>query len=68
MKFDFHTHGKLAKAFDFSVEYYIQMANHALESGLDGLALTEHFNTKNFHEVYDKLDEHFLTRMDIITF
>ncbi|RFB12651.1 PHP domain-containing protein [Bacillus sp. HNG] len=59
MKFDFHTHGKLAKAFDFSVDYYIQMAKHALESGLDGIALTEHFNTKNFHEVYDKLDEQF---------
>ena len=23
------------------------------------LALTEHFNTKNFHEVYDTLDAHF---------
>ena len=23
------------------------------------IALTEHFNTKNFHEVYDTLDAHF---------
>ncbi|MCM3767256.1 PHP domain-containing protein [Neobacillus niacini] len=59
MNFDFHTHGKLAKKFDFSVDYYMEMANHALQSGLDGVALTEHFNTKNFHEVYDTLDAHF---------
>ena len=35
------------------------MAKKALQCGIDGLALTEHFNTKNFHEVYDTLDAHF---------
>lgn len=59
LNFDFHTHGKLGKKFNFSVDYYKEMAKHALETGLDGLALTEHFNTKNFHEVYDTLEEHF---------
>ncbi|WP_342429265.1 PHP domain-containing protein [Neobacillus sp. FSL H8-0543] len=59
MKFDFHTHAKLSKKADFSIAYYEEMAKQALQSGLDGLALTEHFNTSNFHEVYDRLDEHF---------
>ncbi|MEH7384848.1 PHP-associated domain-containing protein [Bacillus sp. JJ1521] len=59
MRFDFHTHGKLSKGFDFSLDFYINMAKHALESGLDAVALTEHFNTKNFKEVYDTLDENF---------
>ena len=59
MNFDFHTHAKLSKKVDFSLAYIEEMAKHAFESGLDGLALTEHFNTKNFHEVYDTLEEHF---------
>lgn len=59
MKFDFHTHGKLSKKFDFSIDYYKEMAQHALASGLDGVALTEHFNTSNFHDVYETLDKHF---------
>ncbi|WP_066316441.1 PHP-associated domain-containing protein [Bacillus sp. FJAT-29814] len=59
MNFDFHTHGKLGKKFDFSADYYLEMATHALQSGINGVALTEHFNTKNFHEVYDTLDAHF---------
>ncbi len=44
---------------DFSIPHIEQMAKKALESGLDGIALTEHFNTKNFHDVYDTLDRHF---------
>ena len=59
MNFDFHTHAKLSKKVDFSVSYYEVMAKKALQSGLEGLALTEHFNTENFHEVYDTLDAHF---------
>lgn len=59
MNFDFHTHAKLSKKADFSLSYIEEMAKKALQSGLDGLALTEHFNTKNFHEVYDTLDAHF---------
>ncbi|TKC16128.1 PHP-associated domain-containing protein [Robertmurraya kyonggiensis] len=59
MKFDFHTHAKLSKKVDFSLPYFEEMAKSALLAGLDGIALTEHFNTKNFHEVYDTLDEYF---------
>ena len=59
LNFDFHTHAKLSKKADFSLSYIEEMAKKALQCGLDGLALTEHFNTKNFHEVYDTLDAHF---------
>lgn len=59
LNFDFHTHGKLAKKFNFSIEYYTEMARTAKQCGLDGLALTEHFNTRNFLDVYDSLDAHF---------
>ena len=54
MNFDFHTHAKLSKKVDFSLTYFEEMVHQALEAGLDGIALTEHFNTKNFHEVYEK--------------
>ncbi|KGR75943.1 PHP domain-containing protein [Ureibacillus sinduriensis] len=59
MNFDFHTHAKLSKKVDFSLPYFETMAKKAIECGLDGIALTEHFNTKNFREVYDTLDAHF---------
>ena len=59
MNFDFHTHAKLSKKVDFSLTYFEEMVHQALQAGLDGIALTEHFNTKNFHEVYETLDAHF---------
>ena len=59
MKFDFHTHAKLSKNVDFSLPYFEEMAQQALQAGLDGIAVTEHFNTKNFFEVYETLDAHF---------
>ena len=49
---DFHTHGKLAKYLPFSVEYTYWLFNEAKNSGLDAICLTEHFNTKQFDEVY----------------
>ena len=59
MKIDFHTHGKLSKKVEFSLEYFIDMVNAAKENGLDGFALTEHFNTHRFSDVYDTLDKEF---------
>ena len=52
MKIDFHTHGKLAKDLYFSEEYTYNMFNQALNSGLDAICLTEHFNTTQFDDVY----------------
>lgn len=59
MKIDFHTHANLTKNIDFTVEEFIEKVKEAKESGLDAFALTEHFNTNNFKEMYDQLKDHF---------
>lgn len=59
MKIDLHTHGKLSKKVEFSLEYFMDMIDKAKENGLDGFALTEHFNTHRFSDVYDTLDKEF---------
>lgn len=59
MKIDLHTHAKLSKASDFSPAYYEEMVGEAKDNGLHALALTEHFNTRNFDEVYQQLDRMF---------
>ena len=59
MKIDLHTHGKLSKKVEFSLEYFMEMVDKAKKNGLDGFALTEHFNTHRFHDVYDTLDKEF---------
>lgn len=56
MRIDLHTHAKLSKATDFSPAYYEEMIGEAAANGLDAIALTEHFNTRNFFEVYEQLD------------
>lgn len=53
MKIDFHSHGKLAKKLHFSKEYTNLSLSIAKESGLDAIAMTEHFNTSEFDELYD---------------
>ncbi|MFD1957164.1 PHP-associated domain-containing protein [Paenibacillus thailandensis] len=59
MNIDLHTHGKLAKKTDFSLDYFLSMAREALASGLHAVALTEHFNTRRFADMLDCLDGHF---------
>ncbi|WP_046175969.1 PHP domain-containing protein [Domibacillus indicus] len=59
MNMDFHTHVKIAKKSDFMPEYFEEMVGEAKEAGLDAIALTEHFNTLNFSDVYAYLDHHF---------
>lgn len=56
MRIDLHTHAKLSKATSFSPDYYTEMLAEATGNGLDAVALTEHFNTSRFHEVYENLD------------
>ncbi|WP_028588809.1 PHP domain-containing protein [Paenibacillus massiliensis] len=56
MRIDLHTHGKLSKKSDFSAAYFTEMVAEAKASRLDALALTEHFNTRNFYDVYESLD------------
>ena len=52
MLIDFHTHGKLAKKLPFSVVYTRWLFEEAHRAGLDGLCLTEHFNTLQFDQLY----------------
>lgn len=59
MKIDLHTHGKLSKKVEFSLEYFMDMINKAKKNELDAIALTEHFNTHRFADVYDTLDREF---------
>ncbi|MBB3111806.1 hypothetical protein FHS18_003874 [Paenibacillus phyllosphaerae] len=56
MNIDLHTHGKLAKKTDFDPIRFREMIEYARLSGLDAIALTEHFNTRNFNDLYDQLD------------
>lgn len=55
MLFDFHTHGKLAKKLPFSTAYTDWLFGEARRAGLDGLCLTEHFNTLQFEDLYGYL-------------
>ncbi|HIW31647.1 MAG TPA: PHP domain-containing protein, partial [Candidatus Paenibacillus intestinavium] len=55
MKIDLHTHGKWSKDIDFSYEYYVEMMR-AASKYVDAVALTEHFNTKDFLNIYELLD------------
>lgn len=59
MKIDFHTHANLTKNIDFYAEEFIDKIKEARESGLDAVALTEHFNTNNFKDIYDQLNDNF---------
>ncbi|GAE29597.1 PHP domain-containing protein [Alkalihalobacillus hemicellulosilyticus] len=59
MKIDLHTHGKLSKKAEFTLEGFREHVLQAKENGLSGFALTEHFNTTNFEYIYDTLDAHY---------
>ncbi|RLL43684.1 PHP domain-containing protein [Oceanobacillus piezotolerans] len=59
MKIDFHSHVKISKNSMFMPEYFSEMVKEASDAGLDALAMTEHFNTRKFQDIYDYLDEHY---------
>lgn len=59
MNIDLHTHGKLSKKTEFSLDYFISMVREAKENGLDAVALTEHFNTHRFFDMAEQLDLNF---------
>lgn len=56
MNIDLHTHVKLSKKTEFSLDYFKQMMTEAEGNGLDAIAMTEHFNTWRFNDVYKELD------------
>ncbi len=59
MYIDFHTHVKLSKKTKFMPDYFAEMMREAKESGLTAIAMTEHFNTLRYTEIYDYLDAHY---------
>lgn len=59
MQIDFHTHANLSKKITSSLEDFTEKMREAKESGLNALAITEHFNTANIIELYETLQEEF---------
>ncbi|WP_456276546.1 PHP domain-containing protein [Bacillus sp. AK128] len=59
MNIDFHTHVKISKKSEFMPEYFQEMMKEAKAAGLNAIALTEHFNTNNFMDVYNYLNAHY---------
>ncbi|MDL4841195.1 PHP domain-containing protein [Aquibacillus rhizosphaerae] len=59
MNIDFHSHVKISKKSKFMPEYFIEMMKEAKKSDLDALAMTEHFNTTRFQDIYDFLEAHY---------
>ena len=60
MNIDFLIHMERSrKKVTFSLEYFKEMVDAAKQNGLDAIALTEHFNTHQFTDVYDTLDKEF---------
>ena len=58
VRMDLHTHAKWSKNIAFSYDYFRNMMKEAGKCGLDAIALTEHFNTLSFYEIYETLDRH----------
>ncbi len=59
MRIDLHTHVKISKKTRFDHDYFRQMIREAGANGLHALAITEHFNTLMFHEIYETLDREY---------
>lgn len=59
MQIDFHTHANLSKKITSSLEEFKEKMCEAKESGLNALAITEHFNAANIIELYETLQEEF---------
>lgn len=64
MNIDFHTHVKLSKKTVFSPEYFMETISKARINGLHAAAMTEHFNTLRYGDIYHYLDSTFAYRDD----
>lgn len=56
MKIDLHTHAKWSMSTNFSFDYYQDMMRAAHRNDLDAVALTEHFHTHQFYDIYNTLE------------
>lgn len=59
MTIDIHCHCKLSKKIHFSIPSFLKYIRMAKRSGLSSIVLTEHFNTRDFYDIYDKLSANF---------
>jgi len=59
MNIDLHCHIKLSKKQQFSLTYFQQSIAEAKAAGLDAIAMTEHFNTNHFYDIYEQLNKHY---------
>ena len=59
MRIDLHSHIKLTKKTVFTIEYFRESIQEAKMNGLDAIAMTEHFNTYRFYDIYEELDRHY---------
>jgi hypothetical protein len=59
LNIDFHSHVKISKKSTFMPEYFQEMMQEAKDSGLTALAMTEHFNTSRFNDVYEYIDANY---------
>jgi histidinol phosphatase-like PHP family hydrolase len=64
MKIDFHTHVKLTKRTAFDLNFFQEIVLNAKESGLTAIAMTEHFNTSNYTEIFDVLESEYTYEYD----
>lgn len=64
MNIDLHTHVKLSKTTEFSLDDFRDAIQEARFNGLDAMAMTEHFNTLRYHDILDSLDRHYHYRDD----
>lgn len=59
MKIDFHSHVKISKKSTFMPAYFKEMMYEAKLIGLDAVAMTEHFNTERFYDIYNYLERNY---------
>lgn len=64
MNIDFHTHVKLSKKTVFSPEWFVEAIREAKLNGLHAIAMTEHFNTLRYLDIYAYLDATYPYRED----
>ncbi|MGF1665814.1 MAG: PHP-associated domain-containing protein [Acidimicrobiia bacterium] len=56
MRFDTHAHALLTRKASFDLEVFHDYIGHARQSGLDAMALTEHFNGPDWYRMMSMID------------
>ena len=59
MLIDFHIHSAVSKQIGFDLSFFRQTIKRAKKAGLDALALTDHFASKNLSRIHMALDHEF---------